>query len=104
MDFGEWELQPWAGIQRTALDGWAADPLDYAPPGGESVGQLRKRVLDFIGELAASGLPAAALLAHAGVMKVIVGWQQALPVGEWMALSFEFEGIVVLDIPAQPPA
>lgn len=100
MHFGDWEMTPWNRIQREALDGWAADPLGYAPPGGESVGALQARVLDFIAELAATHQAAAALVVHAGVMKVLVGWRRGLPTREWMALGFDYGAVLELDLPA----
>jgi len=103
MHFGAWEMTAWHRIQREALDGWAADPLGYAPPGGESVGALQSRVLDLVAQLAAGPLPAAALVAHAGVMKVLVGWRRGLPTREWMSLSFAFEAVVELDLPDGEP-
>jgi alpha-ribazole phosphatase len=94
MHFGDWEMQPWTHIQRAAIDGWAADPLGYAPPGGESVGELQRRVNGFLDEIAAQGIERAVLVTHAGVMKVLVGRVRALPAREWMALSFDYEGVV----------
>lgn len=96
MHFGDWEMTPWQQIQRAALDGWAADPLGYAPPGGESVGELQRRVNEFLDEIATLGVERAALVTHAGVMKVLVGRARALPVREWMALSFAYEDVVTL--------
>jgi alpha-ribazole phosphatase len=87
-------MQPWTHIQRAAIDGWAADPLGYAPPGGESVGELQRRVNGFFDEIAAQGIERAVLVTHAGVMKVLVGRVRALPAREWMALSFDYEGVV----------
>lgn len=94
MSFGDWELKPWRNIQREALDGWAADPLGYAPPQGESVGQLQQRVLHFVQELRDQGVERAVLVTHAGVMKVLVGQERGLPTGTWMALSFAYEDVV----------
>ena len=98
MDFGDWEMRPWKHIQREALDGWAADPLGYAPPGGESVDELRRRVFDFVDELVSQGVRQTLLVTHAGVMKVLVGRVRALPAREWMSLSFDYEGVVRLEL------
>jgi alpha-ribazole phosphatase len=98
MDFGAWEMRPWDSIQRAALDGWAADPLGYAPPEGESVHQLQQRVQDFVGGVQRAGLPRAVLVTHAGVMKVLVGQTQALPAKQWMALGFEYESVICVTI------
>lgn len=98
MDFGEWEMRPWNQIQREALDGWAADPLGYAPPDGETVAELRARVRDFVMELEGEGLQRAVLVTHAGVLKVIIGHSRQLPAREWMALKFDYECVVEVTI------
>lgn len=98
MNFGDWEMIPWAGIQREALDGWAADPLGYAPPRGESAGELQRRVHEFIAEMRGFGMARAALVTHAGVMKVIVGHARGLPARKWMALNFDYEGVVRVEL------
>lgn len=98
MNFGTWELCPWERIQRAALDGWAADPLGYAPPQGESVGELQERVQSFIGATRRQGVARAALVTHAGVMKVLVGQARRLPAHDWMALRFEYESVVRVEL------
>ena len=98
MNFGAWEMRPWNQIQREALDGWAADPLGYAPPEGESVGQLQERVRDFVRELKDEGVGRAVLVTHAGILKVIVGHSRQLPAKEWMALKFDYESVVCVTI------
>ena len=98
MDFGDWEMTPWDRIQREALDGWAADPLGYRPPRGESVAELQERVQHFVEETRCAGVERAALVTHAGVMKVIVGQVQGLPAQKWMRLSFEYGSVVVVDL------
>jgi alpha-ribazole phosphatase len=97
MHFGDWEMTPWSRIQREALDGWAADPLGYRPPQGESVAELRARVLAFVADAHDAGLQQAVLVTHAGVMKVIVGHARGLPVGKWMGLSFDYESVVCVE-------
>lgn len=97
MHFGDWEMTPWAQIQRAALDGWAADPLGYRPPQGESVAELQARVLAFVAEAQRAGLQQAVLVTHAGVMKVIVGQVRGLPERKWMSLAFEYESVVCVE-------
>jgi alpha-ribazole phosphatase len=98
MHFGDWEMTPWHLIQREALDGWAADPLGYRPPRGESVAELHARVLAFVADARRAGHQRAVLVTHAGVMKVIVGHAQGLPAGKWMGLSFDYERVVCVTL------
>ena len=44
LDFGTWEGKLWDDVPRAALDSWAADPLGFAPPGGERGADLIARV------------------------------------------------------------
>lgn len=97
MDFGDWEMQPWAAIQRAALDGWAADPLGYAPPGGESVGDLRRRVCEFVAGLGESGIAQAALVTHAGVDPG-AGGLEGTRRRAVMPLAFDYECVVRIEV------
>lgn len=98
MNFGDWEMTPWIQIQREALDGWAADPLGYRPPQGETVAELQMRVHAFIAEVKSAGLERATLVTHAGVMKVVVGLAQGTSPRQWMALKFDYERVVCVDV------
>jgi alpha-ribazole phosphatase len=44
LDFGAWEGVAWDDVPRAALDAWAADPLGFAAPGGETGAALLARV------------------------------------------------------------
>lgn len=94
MNFGDWEMRAWTDIGPAALNAWAADPLHYTPPGGESVSALQQRVLSFLAELDNLKHDAAALVTHAGVMKVISGHTQHLPPTKWMPLRFAYGSVL----------
>lgn len=91
--FGDWEGQGWDAIDRSALDAWAADVLNHTPPNGESVSDLQRRVLDFADWLEQQTLPNIAIVAHAGVLRVLVGRWRQLPAEVWTQLPFEFGGL-----------
>ena len=95
ISFGEWEGRTWADIGRVALDAWAADVLHFTPPGGESVAQLRARVIGFAKTLA---LPRVAIVSHAGVMKTLYGHWQGLPDEDWARLDFPFGSLCELRV------
>lgn len=98
MNFGVWEMQPWAKIPRQEINRWATDPLDFAPTDGESVAQLQRRVLAFVADLLLESIESAVLVTHAGVIKVLAGAARALPATEWMRLEFDYESVVCLEI------
>lgn len=89
MDFGAWEGQPWDAIPRAELDAWAADFLQFAGHGGESLAQLAARI-----ETGLSAAPRDALVVtHMGCIKAALaargrpdGWQATLPFGGMVTL------------------
>lgn len=96
VDFGRWEMRAWQDIERTALDQWAADPLDYAAHGGESVATLRRRVVECVQEIAARHAEAV-LVVHAGPMKVLAAEWADLAPAEWLGLSFDYGTVSLIE-------
>jgi alpha-ribazole phosphatase len=76
INFGAWEGQAWATIERAELDRWAASLLTFAPPGGESGGDLIARIRDFHVDLRRAGQDCV-VVSHGGPLKVL----QALLLG-----------------------
>ena len=70
LDFGVWEGIAWDDVPRAALDAWAADPLGFAPPGGESGAALLARVRSFHAEVRARGADCV-VVAHGGPLKLL---------------------------------
>lgn len=95
MDFGAWEMRPWNDLPRAEMDAWVADMLGYRPPGGESVADMRARVLAFFDALPRQ--QPAVLVCHAGIMKCFAGYLLGLPTEEWFKASFEFGSITRFD-------
>ncbi|WP_159999712.1 histidine phosphatase family protein [Roseomonas sp. 18066] len=67
LDFGDWEGLPWDDIPRAALDAWAADVANFAPPGGESGAALLARVTAFHAALDGDSV----VIGHAGPLKLL---------------------------------
>lgn len=70
LDFGHWEGQPWDAISRTELDRWAAAPLSFVPPGGESGAELIARVRVFHADLHRDGQDCV-IVSHGGPLKIL---------------------------------
>lgn len=94
-DFGKWEGKPWDAIDRSVRDAWMADIINYTPPGGESVARVQQRVIEFANSL---DEPRVALVTHAGVMRVLLGYWQNLPVAEWTQLKFDYGSMTEIEI------
>ncbi len=71
LDFGAWEGKSWDTIPRAALDRWAASPLTFAPPGGESGAALVLRVRDFCADLTRDPHNCV-VVSHGGPLKVLI--------------------------------
>jgi len=70
LDFGTWEGLAWDAVPRAALDAWAADPENFAPPGGESGAAVLRRVRAVHADLLAAAEDAA-VIAHGGPLKLL---------------------------------
>jgi alpha-ribazole phosphatase len=70
LDFGAWEGQAWDAIARSELDRWAADPLAFRAPGGESGAELIERVQAFHADVVRDGQDCV-VVAHGGPLRVL---------------------------------
>jgi alpha-ribazole phosphatase len=71
LDFGAWEGKSWDTIPRATLDCWAASPLTFAPPGGESGAALVQRVCNFCADLKRDQQDCV-VVSHGGPLKVLI--------------------------------
>ena len=103
MDFGHWEMQPWAAVPRSAFDTWLDDFAHHRFGGQESTQQVIERVASLIIELHAARVAEAAWVTHAGVIRAAMylkahgpreiasaeEWPREAPAaGEWLELQF----------------
>ncbi|MGI4796387.1 MAG: histidine phosphatase family protein [Janthinobacterium lividum] len=70
LDFGAWEGVSWDAVPRAALDAWAADPLAFAPPGGETGASLIERVGRAVASLVAAG-DDCIVITHGGPLRLL---------------------------------
>ncbi len=96
--FGDWEGRAFDDIG-SAIDDWAADPLGFRAPGGESPREMAARVLDWLAELQrhATEQPVA-VVAHGGPLRVIAGHLLGLPESRWLGLDFACGKVSRLDV------
>lgn len=70
LDFGDWDGLDWDEVPRAGLDRWAADPLAFAPPGGESGSALVERITAVQADLLAHNRPCL-LVSHGGPLRLL---------------------------------
>jgi alpha-ribazole phosphatase len=79
LDFGDWEGRPWDTVARADLDRWAAEPVTFAPPGGESGAALIARIRAFEVDLRHDRLDCV-VVAHGGPLKALAALLTGKPV------------------------
>ena len=106
MHFGEWEGRSFADIG-SAIDAWAADPLGFRAPGGESPREMAARVLQWLDEIRQESgnrvFPGTApehlvVIAHGGPLRVIAGHLLGLPPERWLGLDFGCGQVTRIDM------
>jgi broad specificity phosphatase PhoE len=107
--FEEWHVGQWEG--RTYLDikkndpeqyhSWCADPIENAPPGGESIAQLCQRIGTNLKHLT-SAEPyegkSIAMVTHSGIIRSILVHALDMPVRNFWRLSVPTGSITRVDI------
>ena len=88
--FGEWEMRRYDEIPRTSLDAWAADPLAFRPPCGETAGEMQTRVRAALVEHLADAGEALAIVAHGGPLRAIAGELLGHGPADWFSMPFAF--------------
>lgn len=76
LNFGAWEGKPWDEVPRVELDRWAANPLTFRAPGGESGEELIVRVNDFFAGLSQDCV----VVSHGGPLRVLSALLSGEPV------------------------
>lgn len=94
-DFGTWEGQPWAALERAAIDAWAADPWHYAPGGGETLAGVWARVEAFRRDLAGAA-GRTAIVAHHGPLRILAAQFEGRDWRTLQAISLPFGGCLEL--------
>jgi alpha-ribazole phosphatase len=70
LDFGDWEGRPWNTLDRVSLDRWAAAPLLFVPPNGESGAAIVSRVRAFHADLMRDHRDCV-VVSHGGPLKIL---------------------------------
>lgn len=92
--FGAWEGRPWAAIPREEVNAWAADVPGYAPPGGESAGQLAQRVRALLRDLARLPQQSIALATHGGVIRSVLAGAAGLPLAHTLSWELAYGTVI----------
>jgi alpha-ribazole phosphatase len=78
LDFGDWEGRAWDAVDRADLDRWAAAPLAFAPPRGESGAAIVSRVRAFHDDLRRDQSDCV-VVSHGGPLKILAALLDGRP-------------------------
>lgn len=98
MHFGAWEGRAWDSIARAELDAWAADLMDYAPPGGESARQLMGRTAALLRDLAHLPHAHVAIVAHAGAVRALLAHLAGIPLAATLSWDLSYGAVLCVRI------
>jgi alpha-ribazole phosphatase len=103
MDFGEWEGKRWQQIPRDEIDRWQADPVNAAPPGGESLAALSARAESFLEHARSVNVGALVAVTHAGPIRCMLALALAMPLQHLFRLRVDPGSVSVMTLSSDPP-
>jgi alpha-ribazole phosphatase len=98
IDFGAWEMLAYDHLPRESIDAWAADPLEFRPPQGETASEMRSRVRSATEDILARGHEAVVVVAHGGPLRAMAGVLLGLASRDWLNMRFDFGSSTRIDI------
>lgn len=79
LSYGEWERRPLADVPAATWQQWRSDP-DFAPPGGESIADLGRRVRAACDDLVEAARDHdVVVVSHVSPIKAAVAWALGVP-------------------------
>lgn len=97
LNFGDWEGQTWDIVDQQALQEWMYDYVNACVPGGESMIQMHARVTAFWRDLFLSEFKKAAIVTHAGVIRLILSMVRQIELKEVFNIKVAYGEVVRID-------
>jgi alpha-ribazole phosphatase len=82
LNFGDWEGKTWDTVDQTALQEWMNDFVRVRVPGGESMQEMKSRLLLFWDELMEKDLDQLAIVTHAGAIRILLAQYRAMELAD----------------------
>jgi len=96
LNFGEWELQPWATIDGREKTRWKEDFLFARAPAGESHMDLYQRVEKFWDQLNQKNHHSSLVVTHGGVIKSLLSKILDMPLRKSYALKIHYGELIYI--------
>ena len=98
LNFGEWEGKTWNTIDRISSQIWMDDFVNQKIPGGESMLEMRDRICCFWNELRDKQLQRAAIITHAGVIRILLALHQDIELDRIFTIKVGYGEIFYVNI------
>jgi alpha-ribazole phosphatase len=102
--FGDWEMQAWDTISKTAFDEWVQDYAHLSPPNGETFSQLQLRGVDFLNALNIKHSQHHVLIVtHGGMIRALVAHVLNMQLKGLFRMEVDFASITQLNFSGEIP-
>ena len=92
-DFGSWEGRAWTALPPDEMRAWQADPVLYAPGGGESLAEMLRRVRRAWTRIGSSE-DTTLVLSHAGPIQCLLHVAAGLPLADALRRGIAYGEVV----------
>lgn len=94
LNFGDWELKPWADIPQGIAGEWTDAHIQQSPPNGESYFELHVRAKEFFEEMQRVHSSQNLLVfSHAGVIRALIAEALNLPLTHAVKLNIDYGSV-----------
>ncbi|MBB6270352.1 alpha-ribazole phosphatase [Pedobacter cryoconitis] len=100
LNFGDWEGDTWDTVDRDECELWMKDFVNGAPPNGETMLEMQKRVLLFLEELLKQPYKNVGIVTHGGVIRIILAHYNQITLKDSFALKIGMAEVFKLSIPS----
>lgn len=100
MHFGDWENKKWNDIDQQNLNEWMQDYVTINAPGGENLGELYKRIEQFLERLISLQHEKILIVCHAGVIRCMWTYILKMPLKNMFKIPIGFGEIFVFNLDA----
>jgi alpha-ribazole phosphatase len=96
LDFGEWEGKTWDTVDQVALQCWMDDYVNVCVPGGESMVQMRERVMEFWNELLSKSYTRVGIVTHAGVIRLLLANVRGIALTDIFDIKIHYGEVILV--------
>lgn len=99
IDFGAWGGRTFTEIvaEQPAAAGYFADPAAQAPPSGEHVETVARRVLDALRMVSGAHRESAVVVGHAGSLRLALARELGMPLAAYWRLRLDYASLSALE-------